>query len=249
MKENTLPGFDKLALLETFDPHAFLSNDEKEQKVCKFVLALALIYNDFKNLSWGHKYLRETEPQDRNITAYNGQYGGFEIHVIRLLYSLLRELFKLIENNSESLKHPLFIKIEKQLSKEVKKYWQSLVDFSIKKCTQNKKLKELFERVRNKIGYHPDAEEIFTGYKSFFFNENNNIKMDAYISRGYSLEESRFYFADAGIQKYLEDIIGEDRENFFNEVNEVCWKVSNVLYEIVTKFVNARGFCWRNVKS
>jgi hypothetical protein len=45
-----LPGFDTLARLQTFDPNAFIANDKQEQKVCDFILALALIFNDLKDM-------------------------------------------------------------------------------------------------------------------------------------------------------------------------------------------------------
>jgi hypothetical protein len=48
-----------LESLETFDPAAFEGNEEVPQKLCNLVLALALIYNDCKNMTYAATLLKE----------------------------------------------------------------------------------------------------------------------------------------------------------------------------------------------
>lgn len=241
---NKLPDFDILAPLETFDPNVFNSDNEGEQKICEFILSISLIYNDFKNLVWAsHNILNNCE-QGEKLTAYHGQHSGFRIHIDKLLYSLMRELFQLIKQNESVLIHILFLETINRLSKEARESWQSLIDFSQNKEIKNKKLKMFFERIRHKTAYHLDPKDIMAGYNYFFFSKDTN--MQAYISRGNALSENRFYFADAAVQGYIELRFKEVKETGIN-ILEIVKDINLAIYEIVTKFINIRGYAFRKI--
>src|SRR5262245_35065887 len=83
--------------LETFNPAAFVEDGKVSQELCNFMLALALIYNDFKNLMYAGFKLRESKPTGTpEPTAVWGTYSGMDTHIYRLLIGLLHELFELI---------------------------------------------------------------------------------------------------------------------------------------------------------
>ena len=48
--------------LETFDPAAFKGDDTVPQDLCAFVLALACIYNDSKNITYVALLLKNSKP-------------------------------------------------------------------------------------------------------------------------------------------------------------------------------------------
>ncbi|MFA5780038.1 MAG: hypothetical protein WC947_07860 [Elusimicrobiota bacterium] len=251
MGNTKLPDFDLLARLQTFDPKAFVSDDKKEQEVCCFVLSLALIYNDFKDLVWARHHLIKLKPDNpKEISPGNGQYFGFLNHLEKFHYSLFNELFATIEKNHNVLSHPIFIKVYGLLPKSVKTCWDSLVNISTGKDSKNNLLKSIFERVRNKITYHSDIKDIFSGYREFFLSNRNNMKEHrefAYISRGKNLASNRFYFADATVEGYLIAKIGSNKEEFFKGVNQLLDDVNSSLYHIVVNFVMVRGCSFRDV--
>ena len=43
-------SLSELKPLDSFDKEAFIGDDEYSQELCNFILALALIWNDLKNL-------------------------------------------------------------------------------------------------------------------------------------------------------------------------------------------------------
>ena len=246
---NTLPGFD-LAPLTAVDPKAFISGDEGEQKVCDFILSLALIYNDFKDIVWAMRYLHICKPKNPNeVTPYRGQYAAFDNHLTRLYCGLINELFELVKDGSQVLAHPLFSKTVNLLSKDAKQHWQALVQMSRNEKPGDNTFKETFARVRNKITYHSDIKEISSGYRHFFFDQNGNTKMDALMSRGNGLPSTRFYFADALVEGYLNKRIGGKRADFIKTLGELTDHMRTALNEIITKFINVRGFGFRPYSS
>lgn len=60
--------------LETFDPAAFVGGEEVPQELCNFVLALALIYNDYKNLTYASLKLRESKPKGEAEKMLSGEH-------------------------------------------------------------------------------------------------------------------------------------------------------------------------------
>lgn len=241
-----LPGFDQLAPLATFDPEAFIDDDMQAQHVCNFVLSLALIYNDFKNLMWAFHYLSDGKPENPDkISAYGGQYAAFKNHLLRLHFSVINELFQLIEDNANILAHPTLVETIRLLPKAAKECWQALVEVSTKKDTKNKFIKDIFHRVRNKITYHSDVKEIAAGYRSFFYGSDGHPKMQAFISMGDGLSSTRFYFADAVVEGYLNLKIGTNKPELIKQSNKLFTDVNVALNLIVKKFITVRGFAWR----
>ena len=50
--------------LESFNKNAFIADEKYEQELCNFILALALVWNDTKNLLLYYEYLKSLEPLD-----------------------------------------------------------------------------------------------------------------------------------------------------------------------------------------
>ncbi|MFA5780502.1 MAG: hypothetical protein WC947_10250 [Elusimicrobiota bacterium] len=241
--------------ISEINPNIFISNDKQEQEVCNFMLSLALLYNDFKDLVWLSKNLisvKPKEPVEKN--SYNGHYGGLVWHLERLYYSLMRELFKIICENIESIKHEMFIETERKLGKEVKTCWQSIIDISNEVNSDNKSLdeeskllKEIFMRIRNNLGYHFAPKEIMNGYKTFFKSENGKAE-ESYISLGNSLSKRRFYFADAAVEGCFKNIVGKNHEMLSKTFQKVIENVNDAIYEIVINFITVRKGCFRDVR-
>jgi hypothetical protein len=113
--------------LETFDPAAFEGNDKIPQELCNFVLALALIYNDCKNMTYAATLLKECKSAaNPEKTAVWGTYAGTDRHLFRLMISAVHELFNLIKDHEDVLSHEFFVRVIKQHNPTSRESWVSL---------------------------------------------------------------------------------------------------------------------------
>jgi len=94
--------------LEYCDPALFRSRDEDEQKVCNFVLALALAFNDLRDLWWAQANQMTIPSVDQARSKHFGLQAGMRMRLLRLYYSNLHEVLKLIREHPKVLSHPLF---------------------------------------------------------------------------------------------------------------------------------------------
>lgn len=238
-----LPGCENLASLECFNPKAFQSEDKNEQEVCNFVLMLSLINNDFKDLLWSFTQLNgcRINPQ-YPLTAYNGQYSGMKGHLTRLTHSLFSELAKLVKENQHVLDHPLFCETIKQINKANKGNWDQLVAYSNGGDNALKELHDVSRLIRNNVAFHYYQPKFLAGgYEEFFSRVDRAENANAFISRGASLQSTRFYFADAAVEGCFEKYIGNEKAARLRPVlNKLSETLVQALYDIITSFIQLR---------
>jgi len=235
----------ELAQLETFDPLAFQADKIVSQDICNFILTLALIYNDFKNLIYAYWVMEQSRPQGK--FAKNRLWGalsGIEFHIFRTIIGLLHELFNLIQNNESLLQQPFFKSIIHQTDKPARDAWNTVVAVALGDTPSDTLGKRLL-LVRNKISFHYDAKAISIGYRHHFL-ESDHLDERAFISRGRSMKESRFYYADAAALGYLRSIVdGEDIERLIKRIADLLKPVNRSLMAIVNAYIQKRGFAYR----
>src|SRR5476649_2571870 len=92
-------GLRKLA---SFDPRIFVEDSIYPQEFCDFMLALALAYNDYRDVFVAQLLLWEVQPGDlKRPTPSVGEFAGINCHLMRTLAGILRELLIVIEKNHE----------------------------------------------------------------------------------------------------------------------------------------------------
>jgi len=117
----------EISSLEFFNAQAFLANDLVSQDVCNFVLALASVYNDYKDTILALDYLSKVQPPfPVEETATWGEYNGIKFHIIRSQIALIHELLKLIENNNKVLEDTFYLSVVSQMDKGGRQSWQTL---------------------------------------------------------------------------------------------------------------------------
>ncbi|MFH1724883.1 MAG: hypothetical protein ABII00_09710 [Elusimicrobiota bacterium] len=244
-----LPGCAALAPLMSFDPKALLSEDRDEQEVCDFVLMLSVVYNDFKDLIWAYHHLDHCrQPEDGEVSSYNGQYVGMRNHLTRLFHSLIFEFTMLLRENKHILDHALFRKTLGFVSKENRTRWAELLAFSRGEANESAKdLLRISMLLRHNITSHYYKPTFLAkGYKSFFENAKDEAHSSAFISRGMSLDANRLYFADAALDGCIKRLVPSDKMHDIRQsLNAVADFINRTLMDIVEKFIQARGFAWR----
>lgn len=232
-----------LSALETFDPKAFVGSEEWPQELCNFILALALAYNDFKDVIFAQALLATVRPpQIERPTPAVGHYAGLYHHLTRNLAGLLHELTNLIQKHVTLMEHPKFVALVRNLPGAARDAWIAVVSAASEKPSGSA-ISMLLVRARNKIAFHYDAHEIAKGYAGAFLEPD--IK-EPYVSRGASMAVSRFYFADAAASVYMRDVTDvTTADEFFSAASPLLNQINHALRELVTRFINARGFGWR----
>jgi len=236
----------RLARLESFDASLFApcSNDEKE--LCGLVLSFAVAYNDLKDIAMALRFLKAVDPQVKlGISPERGQHAGLGIHLMRVEAGTIKELMVLIESNKGVISSAAFSGLIRKLSPRARSAWKAIVSIALQKSTDHPMGKFLLF-IRNKVAFHYDPKEISRGYSVAFPSDEADVI--PYISRGNSMPETRFYFADKAVQEYF--LAGVDQRTaaeFMSGRSQIFDDVNIALYEIITKFVNDRGYSWRNV--
>ncbi len=233
-----LPDFSSLASLESVSPDAFRSSDKAEQEVCNFVLALALAHNDFKDLLWAFNNISAYKPQKFEVNPVNGQWNGMRLHILKLLYSLVVEVSRLIKEKPKPQQHERFTKAFNEMSAENRKHWNSLYEFA--QDTSQDNLMKVLSSARNKISFHYDTKFISQGYEKHFSGKGPE-QTRAYASRGSSLRDSRFYFADAAAGAGF-GLVESQEKDLVQRLRDIA----TAIYNLVGRFIQAQGkFAWR----
>lgn len=239
--------YSQLSPHDEFDPKAFIGNEDVPQELCNFVLALALTYNDYKYYSISFNMLLKSEPEGKpQRNSAWGEFTGIKFHIIRLHIGFVHELFKLIQGNKKVLEHPFFIEVIRVLNKKGRKSWDALIEAALADEATPKRSNSL-HMVRNKVAFHYDTKELLAGYNSGFFKDGEALE-NACISRGNTLGEARFYFADKAIQGYIEKELDADVISFFKSLEQVMCDINIALYNICERFIQRRGFAWEKPK-
>ncbi len=239
--------FLKLTPYLEFDPNAFIENNDIPQQLCNFILALSLAYNDYKYYNVTYNMLLKSEPDNlKERTSVCGEYAGIKFHLIRLHIAFAHELLKLVETNKDILQHPFFKETIRMISKKARESWDIILEAALPEKVPEK-TSNLLARIRNKTVFHYDAKELFAGYKKGFFEDGKTLQ-NACISIGNTLENVRFYFADVAVQGYLEKGLDIDTKHFIAELEKIMRGINIALYDICTKFIQRRGFAWKEPK-
>lgn len=238
-----LPGLEELADLRSFNPDVFLSDNKEDQEVCNFVLSLAIIYNDLKNLIWVHHHLTKARPRAEEIlTRYLGEFSGFHLYAHRLIISLFHELLVLIKNKQKSINHKLFQRCVEQIPKTARDSWQDLVSFANGKNSENFS-GNVYKAIRDKVTFHySDTDGMNLGFRLRFTDKINPISdKTPIVSLGSSTQASRFYFADALIQSFVEHKIACSlSKDFKNEFDSLLKNTNTSLRFLVEHFIYVR---------
>lgn len=234
-----------LAMLESFDPEAFRGDDNVPQYVCNFVLTLALVFNDLRDLFQLHNLLVSKKPPGTfRINRQWGAYNGAWLHSLRLMIALIHEVLNLVHANKETLGHPFFKGVLRQIPREAREHWSSLVRVAEGKQIDSPVGKfALF--IRNKLAFHYDPKEIFSGYSRFFSSQSHGSET-AFISRGASMSQTRYFFADAAARGYLtRDIQDQKVEDLLMKVLDLMEGLNFSLMSIIHHFIQKRGIAYR----
>jgi hypothetical protein len=231
-----------LADLESFDSAAFNGDAKVSQDVCNFVLTLALIFNDLKDLIVAQVTLQSHKPSGSfKVSRHWGEYNGIDIHLWKLMVGLFHEIVQLIRDSEDVIADLFFQSVLKSLRMKERDIWTSLVDAAGAGTSPEENRFALL--IRNKVVFHYEPKEIYRGYKTFFTSGAPGAQR-AFVSRGNDMEHTRLYFADAAVTGYL-TARGEGKlEELMTNVIRSLTDLNFMLTDIVDIFIQKR-FAYR----
>lgn len=236
---------DDLAKLESFDPSAFEADETVSQDVCNFVLTLALIFNDLKDLVYADITLATQKPVGSfRISRLWGSYNGIQFHLVRLIIGLFNEIIELIKKSDKVIADPFFQSVLKKLSKQEREIWHDLVSVAtVEQTTSQRKSFTFF--VRNKLVFHYEPKEIYRGYQTFFRSGTHGAEK-AFISRGNNMEGTRLFFADAAVNGYFRrNIQGKEADKVTLNAMQTLADLTPIFMNIIHQFIQKRGFAYK----
>lgn len=247
MQENSgadIPGFRDLANLEFVDASVFVGASDEEQAVCDFILALALVYNDLKDLLWAFVELKGRTPTEFKPNAQVGQLNGMREHSVRLLYALHHELFQLIGKNPEPQGHQLFRNVLARVSSKARDHWARLVAAAAGK-PKNDPLAMILVRVRDDLAAHYYGTKTLGRGFGRQYDGSGPWGRRLFVSRGVNIIASRFHFADGAAQGAMVILAdGKTKAEIGDRLGASTQDSLNAIFAIVTRFMEDRAGGW-----
>jgi hypothetical protein len=185
-----------------------LVGDEPDE-IEDFFLVLAVIYNDLKGLVYfDNEYKKNHKlPERGEISAYAGEYGGMTTQLYKLVAGMINEFLIFLKNHENVYFHPRFQLILLRLPKAVKIQWNDILDAAFERSNKNdsKSIGYKLMLIRNHVAfhYHQSEKVLRPAYQKFFADKNLFGADHAYYSDGGNLQLTRYYYADAAVQRYL----------------------------------------------
>lgn len=236
---------EKLAPLESFDPKVFRGDERISQELCDFILALSLAYNDLRDSTFALLMLNEIEVEDDyNPSPQLGLRNGLRVTAQRIQIGFINELLALVATNDCIFNEQDFKALLSKLSHKGRKSWNSIRTAACENKSNDPLVKALII-IRNKVAFHYDASQIGKAYKLAFISKSEYGK--PVLSRGSTMSETRFYFADAVTQKYIrERSIQKIVVDFLDGKGALLEDINYSLFELITKFINTRS-AWQKL--
>lgn len=182
---------------------------EGEDDLGDFFLVLSVIYNDLKGLLTWQKNIEEKyrmAPSDEK-SVHAAELAGLQVQHYKILTGLIREFLAFLKKNADVLKSSAFQLILLKVDKTNKKLWDELVQIALDDDVETKStFAYSLMLIRNNVGFHYDQsrKELRRSFHSFF-NRKPKTKFNdrAYYSLGNTMNETRFYYADAAVKEYI----------------------------------------------
>ena len=242
----------KLSPLKSFNADLLLPNGQYDKKLCEFIIALSLVWNDIKSV---HLYLdhmqnisKEFIKKHGALNKYTGESLGILNFILKINIGIIYELMNLIRESEKTINSDSFKKICDKLDHIYLENWNVLVDCAFKRYSKDNPLKKMLKNIRNRITNHYDKKKIFYAYEKRFktdIKKNKNsepIPEDLpYISKGNSMAETRLFYADATVEKYVEIEAKQSKINILDELNMINNLINPAIQALVITFIESRG--------
>lgn len=241
--------------LKKIDPSR-LSSDATT-RLDDFFLVLAVVYNDLKTLIHIQRdYLHDhPKPVGEEESGYLGDYNGTTTYFQKTLSAFLYEFFEFIKEYKDLDSNPQFLSILHKLDPIVLGRWDSISKAALEKVDKSDTASLGYRlcRIRDNVAYHyyGSIKVLKPAFKRFFVDKSNPLAKFAYYSLGQTMENTRFFYADAAVQNFLMEIANQEQnkeihktirkfQDYIKETEEIVGEMNQVLYHLLRKYIELK---------
>jgi hypothetical protein len=231
------PDF-QLAPLKALPPKILNGSDP----VDRLVLVLALAFNDLKAVMWMKYQTDKCLSTPWTVSATNGQAFGFGIFVSRYLLGLMHELLLVVEkaHRKGHLKDKRFTDALALVPATYRRDWEALVSIATANVG-NDPVRRYLLLARNQTAFHFDSAQLGKGYDDHFNGKLPDAPPEsyahAYVSLGATMEETRYYFADAAAAAVYTSVLDKNDLKLFKEADQHTKRLNTALRYVVAKYL------------
>ncbi|MHB1313620.1 MAG: hypothetical protein ACYC3L_16500 [Gemmatimonadaceae bacterium] len=177
-----------------------------------------MVFNDLKGLLLFHEELKDLKPTTPEVSARAGQWIGLEMQLHRYILALIHELLRLLREYECDAKGPQIGTWLRKGPKSVRKQWSGLLGVALggRGSGDQQFLKTLVQIRNNAVSHYYQPKLLVRGFRAHFYDTPRAAANEhAYVSLGKNMEHTRFYFADAAIERTLGALISAVGEKEF----------------------------------
>ena len=99
----------------------------------------------------------------------------------------------------------------------------------------------MLEKIRHNLAFHVGARALMRGYLTFFKQANPETHSDkAYVSLGNTMEQTRFYYADAAHIAAMADLAGMPTSEAHKQLSKVLIQMNAAIRGVLVMFLHKR---------
>ena len=185
---------------------------EEDDSVARFFLVLAVVFNDLKGLTLFDKLINNTYRKERleEVSVQVGELGGIFTQINKLFISNIREFFDFLKENEKVLLTTEFKEVLLKTNKDIQNRWKDITDVAFGILPDSSEFTKYLILIRNNVAFHynQSGKELKKSFCSYFYKKEKMGRNDlAYYSIGETMEDTRFFYADAAVQEYMGRIL------------------------------------------
>ena len=228
----------RLASMEGVDPAAI----DATSPLGRLILVLAVAFNDLKGIIVFSRFLRgEARLETGEMLSSRGQYIGLAMQMARFMAGVVHELMVELKEELKTIESEAFRKILEALTPQASKSWQAMLAVARGDNPSSKadSYSHMLLLVRNSVAFHYSGKALGRGYREHFDDTSRPHSTRAVFSDGTSMEDTRFFFADAATEQTLASVTGLTRELVLHRTAELAGTINLALKPIVVAYLRS----------
>lgn len=228
-----------------------LINEKEIDKLADFFLVLGSIFNDLKGFILFEKLVQDNfeKPEQKEITAHAGEYGGILIQTHKLIASTIHEFFRFLNENEDIIESKEFKELLARLSTHYRGRWNEIISVAFNKIPEASEFADILVKIRNNVGFHyyQSAKNLRKGFIRKFFSKeksSDNKNEEAYYAIGENMGNTRFFYCDAAVEEFLFVTTGNDslshKSNYMGQVRAIIDDMNFAIASILKEYIRVR---------
>jgi hypothetical protein len=235
----------QLAPLTELNPEAIVPKQcatAEEERFAELMLTLALFFNDVKGILLAFDQIdAETKPAKDEVSAQAGQWVGLDMQRHRLLVALMHELFGVLKAFKPEATGERMARLLKKMTPTARVHWSALFGrVGRNPSSKTKAFAAKLAQIRSNMAFHYDQPiPLLRGFRRHFYETPPHPSNEhAFCSFGRTMEETRFYYADAAVEQALWVVQGKDKpQAFLAEVREVIDQANQAIWAVLVAYL------------